>query len=57
MGWVLRTVLMSGSRTGFIAGPRWAPSLASLRRTRAADGGIVGELDLDVPAEEPPEPP
>ncbi|GAB3657021.1 hypothetical protein GCM10027589_16840 [Actinocorallia lasiicapitis] len=34
------TVLIRGSSTGFIVGPRWAPSRASRRRTRAADGGI-----------------
>src|SRR5690606_25834947 len=50
LGWVLRTVLISGSSTGFMVEPRWAPSLASLRRTRAADGGIVAGVGLDVSA-------
>ncbi|GAA2295591.1 hypothetical protein GCM10010402_62630 [Actinomadura luteofluorescens] len=48
---MLRTVLISGSSTGFIAGPRWAPNLASLRRTRAADGGIVAGVGLDGTAD------
>src|SRR5690606_15436701 len=44
LGWVARTVLTSGSRTGFIVVPRWAPSRASLRRTHTVDDvpGWVG---------------
>src|SRR5580693_5324041 len=35
LGWVPRTVLISGSSTGLAPPPRGAPSLASLRRTAA----------------------
>src|SRR5690242_16849204 len=33
LGWVARTVLMSGSSTGLVPVPRWAPRRASRRRT------------------------